>query len=315
MYYYGQALNAGRGTENGGFYFDFHRFTDGEIDRMFDAVMDHFEGFYPHGRYHGESILEYRDYIKRHRRVEVGFGGEYSVGGILIDENMATDLPGLYAAGEAGCGAFGANRVADAVVEMIVQGYKAGETAAQRTAGEEQAESEEASLRAAVGALEQLLGNSGGITVRQAKRRLQTISDGTLKLLRSEETLTRGVRDYEALGREMEGVTVASKGLLYNRELLEALQLRSLLTCSRVAAKMALARRESRGVHLREDYPMIDNEHWQVRQTARLSQGGDELARQAPAVTKMPLREPKKVDYSTFVLTEDLGMKNMEDAT
>mgnify|MGYP004629211187 CR=1 FL=1 len=51
MYYYGKALNEGRGTEHGGFYFDFHRFSDEEIDRMFDAVMDHFEGFYPHGYY------------------------------------------------------------------------------------------------------------------------------------------------------------------------------------------------------------------------------------------------------------------------
>lgn len=56
----------------------------------------------------GRSIINYRDYIKKHRRIEVGFGGEYSVGGIYIDENMMTGVPGLYAAGEVGCGAFGA---------------------------------------------------------------------------------------------------------------------------------------------------------------------------------------------------------------
>ena len=49
MYYYGRVLNEGRASQHGGFYFDFSRFTDAEIDAMFDAVMDHFEGFYRHG--------------------------------------------------------------------------------------------------------------------------------------------------------------------------------------------------------------------------------------------------------------------------
>ena len=314
MYYYGRVLNEGRASPHGGFYFDFSRFSDEEIDVMFDAVMDHFEGFYRHGFYHGENIMEYRDLIKKNRRIEVGFGGEYSVGGIHIDENMYTGVPGLYAAGEVGCGAFGANRVADAVTEMIVQGYKAGEVAAQRTAGEGLVPSDEASVRQAVGVLETLLANEGGIRTGEAKRRLQVISDNTLKLLRTEETLSAGLAQYQELGRQMEHLTLQGKGLLYNRELLDALQLRNLLTCSRVAARMALERKESRGVHLREDYPMIDNVDWQVRLVSTWKDGADCLEKEVPVVTRIPLRAPEKVDYSTFVLTEDLGMKNMEDA-
>ena len=314
MYYYGRVLNGGGASPNGGFYFDFSRFTDAEIDTMFDAVMDHFEGFYRHGYYHGENIMEYRDLIKKNRRIEVGFGGEYSVGGIHIDENMYTGVPGLYAAGEVGCGAFGANRVADAVTEMIAQGYKAGEVAAQRTAGEELVASDDTSVRQAVGALESLLANEGGIRTGEAKHRLQVISDNTLKLLRTEETLSAGLAQYQELERQMEHLTLQGKGLLYNRELLEALQLRNLLTCSRVAARMALERKESRGVHLREDYPMIDNVDWQVRLVSTWKDGADCLEKEVPVVTKIPLRAPEKVDYNTFVLTEDLGMKNMEDA-
>ncbi len=313
MYYYGKALNEGRGTEHGGFYFDFHRFSDEEIDRMFDAVMDHFEGFYPHGYYHAESIVEYRDYIKEHRRVEVGFGGEYSVGGIYINDSMETTLPGLYAAGEVGCGTFGANRVADAVTEMIAQGYKAGEVAAKRVKDEMSLSADRDSVAKAVGALEQILSNENGITIKQAKKQLQSISDRTLKLLRNEKTLSCGVADYEKLGDALVNITIASKGLTYNRELLEALQLGNLLTCSRISAKMALERTESRGVHLREDYPMIDNENWQVRLTACLQNGVDVLNCEKPVVTKIPLRKPEKIDYSTFVMTEDLGMKNMEE--
>lgn len=314
MYYYGKALNEGRATKHGGFYFDFSRFTDAEIDAMFDAVVDHFEGFYRHGYYHGEDILAYRDLIKRNRRIEVGFGGEYSVGGIRIDENMYTGVPGLYAAGEVGCGAFGANRVADAVTEMIVQGYKAGEVSAQRIGSEELLSADETSVHQAVGALEKLLSNRNGIRVGAAKERIQKISDATLKLLRTEETLSAGLRQYEELEAEMDHLTVADTGLLYNRDLMEALQLQNLLVCSRVATRMALERRESRGLHLREDYPMIDNVDWQVRLVSHLEKGQDCLEKEVPIVTKIPLRPAERVDYSTFVLTEDLGMKNMEDA-
>ena len=110
IYYYGKAIREGRGTENGGIYFDFHRFTDQEIDRMFDALMDHFDGFYPRGKYHGNDILEYKRLVKEKRRIEVGLSSEYSVGGILVDENMDTGVPGLFAAGECASGVFGANR-------------------------------------------------------------------------------------------------------------------------------------------------------------------------------------------------------------
>ena len=281
---------------------------------MFDAVMEHFDGFYKHGFYHGENITEYRDLIKKKRRIEVGFGGEYSVGGVHTDENMDTGVAGLYAAGEVGCGAFGAMRVADAVTEMIVQGYKAGEVAARRAAEETQTETDEAELRRALGAIESVLSNKGGLTVGQIRKKLQKISDDTLKLLRTEETLADGLKRFGELQKEMEHVTVAHKGLVYNLELLEALQLKNLLTCSVVATKMALMRKESRGLHLREDYPFIDNENWQVRLVSRLEDGEDLLEKEVPVVTRIPLRKPEKVDYETFILTEDLGMKNMEDA-
>lgn len=186
--------------------------------------------------------------------------------------------------------------------------------AARRAAEETQTETDEAELRRALGAIESVLSNKGGLTVGQIRKKLQKISDDTLKLLRTEETLADGLKRFEELQKEMEHVTVAHKGLVYNLELLEALQLKNLLTCSVVATKMALMRKESRGLHLREDYPFIDNENWQVRLVSRLEDGEDLLEKEVPVVTRIPFRKPEKVDYETFILTEDLGMKNMEDA-
>jgi succinate dehydrogenase/fumarate reductase flavoprotein subunit len=314
MYYYGKVLNEGCVSKNGGFYFDFNRFSDKEIDNMFDAVMEHFDGFYPHGYYHGENIYAYRDFIKKQRRVEVGFGGEYSVGGIRIDENMDTGVPGLYAAGEVGCGVFGANRVADAVTEMLVQGYKAGEVAAQRIVDESIVHPTNDSVQDKISIIAKLLKNEKGINVSTAKHRLETVSDCALGLLRNEEKLSKGLNDYNELDEEMENITLGDKGLIYNRELIQALSLMNLLICARIAARMAKERKESRGLHLREDYPFIDNVNWQMRQFSTLKNGKDNLHKEPPFVTRIPLREPKKIDYNTYVLTEDLGMKNMEDA-
>ena len=314
MYYYGKVFNSGAVSPGGGFYFDFHRFSDEEIDVMFEAVMDHFDGYYPHGYYHAESITKYRDYIKKHRRVEVGFGGEYNMGGIHIDEDMATDLPGLYAAGEVGCGAFGANRVADAVTEMIVQGYKAGEVAAERTGNEALVYAEEGSVKAAIRFIEEIFEGKDGITVGAAKQKLQTIADSSLKLLRNEETLSKGVRELEELDEQLGNVTISSSGLVYNRELMEAIQLKNLGICTRISAKMALERKESRGVHLREDHPYIDNAEWQVRLFAEMKDGKDVLSRHEPVIASVPRKSAEKIDYGVYVMTEDLGMRNQEDA-
>ena len=112
----------------------------------------------------------------------------------------------------------------------------------------------------------------------------------------------------------MDNISITAKGLLYNRELLEALQLRNLLTCSTVSAKMALMRKESRGVHLREDYPLIDNVDWQVRLVSEQKCDNDNLSMVLPVVTKIPMKKAERIYYGTYVMTEDLGMKNQEDA-
>lgn len=313
IYYYGKAIKEGRGTDNGGIYFDFHRFTDEEIDKMFDALMDHFEGFYPRGKYHGNDILAYKKIIKENRRIEVGLSSEYSVGGILVDENMQTEVPGLFAAGECASGVFGANRVADAVTEMLVQGYKAGEIAGEYVHKATWTFDNQREAERIVALLEKRLEGNGSEGLSKLIRTMEAASDKAMGLWRNEEGLCCGLEQIQSLERMMHSVPVKSKTLLYNRGLLRMLQTENTLLCTRVAMKMASMRKESRGLHLREDYLYIDNENWQKRIVSHLNGGTDVLTARSPIVTKIPLKPGMKVDYETFIMEEDLGMANMEE--
>lgn len=313
IYYYGKAIKEGRGTDNGGIYFDFHRFTDEQIDRMFDALMDHFEGFYPRGKYHGNDILEYKRIVKEKRRIEVGLSSEYSVGGIFVDENMRTEVPGLFAAGECASGVFGANRVADAVTEMLVQGHKAGEVAGEAALCEDRKESSEQSVQEVLSGLDRRLKKREGLRVADIVKRLEQTADSALGLWRSEEKLESGRAALDGMEKDLERVEIPDKSLLYNRALLQLLQTENTLLCTRVAVEMADMRKESRGLHLREDYRYIDNENWQVRIISHWEEGKDVLRKKEPVVTRIPLRPKGQVDYETFILEEDLGMANMEE--
>lgn len=313
IYYYGKAIREGRGTDNGGIYFDFHRFTDEQIDKMFDALMDHFDGFYPRGKYHGNDILEYKRIVKEQRRIEVGLASEYSVGGILVDENMQTGVPGLLAAGECASGVFGANRVADAVTEMLVQGYKAGETAGEAALSGKKVESAPESVEKVLKKVEHILTQKGSQKIGSVIHEMEAANDSALGLWRDEEKMLKGIADMERLEKELGEVGCDSQSLRYNVGLIKHLETENTLLCSRVAIKMAEMRKESRGLHLRGDYPYIDNENWQVRIMAVSHDGEDVLTTRKPIVTRVPLRPAAKVDYETFILEEDLGMANMEE--
>ena len=102
---------------------------------------------------------------------------------------------------------------------------------------------------------------------------MEQISDSALGLWRNEEKLLAGIQELERLKKELREASLPDKSLLYNRELLRMIQTENMLLCTRVAAKMAEMRKESRGLHLREDYSYIDNDNWQVRIMSRLVNG------------------------------------------
>lgn len=311
LYYYGRAVARGDGTANGGIYFDFSRNSPDRIGAAFDEIIEEFSALYRKGFYHGDSLEEYRDLCIANKRMEVGLGNEYSVGGILINERMETTVPGLYAAGECTSGTFGANRVADAVVEMIVQGTRAGRSAS-GFARNNAAGAGDAAAKGAMEKLEGIFENRGGISAAEANRKIEEISDRGLGFFRTEAGLSEALAAYDSLEKDLDTITLKNTSRAYNFERIQALQAKNRLLCSKLAARMALERKESRGLHLRSDYPEVDNADYLVRTIAGGGDGGTLLEKRPPVVTRMPLPAGSRSDFIRFMLENDLGMENVQ---
>ncbi len=274
----------GRGSPAGGVYFSLKHLPDNLIeDLMTHASIGHWKA----DRLDTRAMLAY---LRSGKAIEVtGDAAHFTTGGIRIDRNCATTLPGLYAAGECTAGTWGAERVCSAVTEMVVQGHVAGAQAAAFVAGagkvEPAADAIEATIEALFAPLERLEGPRP-VIVRQ---QLQKTAGDKVGVVRTGKMLADAVRELADMRPLVDGLATTSKTPRYNREWFEALQLRNLVEVVDISAQAALARTESRGGHFRRDCPITDNDNWLVNLVARKGEEGVELSRSPVVVTQIPL--------------------------
>lgn len=186
----------------------------------------------------------------------------YFEGGIRVDAEMRTKVPGLFAAGECTGGMFGANRVSAATTEMLIEGNIAGASAAAYAAVCPLKAASSPLLEAMEGELLCPFGSTGGTSPIDIRKGLHEATSASLMVLRSGEKLDKALADVAALGRTLAGCSLSSGDRRYNKEWLEYLQLRNGLLTASAILKSASLRKESRGVHVREDYPFTDNVHF-----------------------------------------------------
>jgi len=265
-------IRAGKATPHGGVYYKLGHHS---FEKFSSCVNAH----YPNWNFKGIDFQPMAEIMKAGGGVEVGPGAEYFEGGLSVDARYACSMPGLYAAGEAACSLFGANRVAAATMEMLTTGAIAGWSAAEDVLNQPLLDLNDDQVKRLVEKITLPLESTNGVPPAEVRNRIQVTSQAKLGPVRNEQELSDYLQFIATMRAEIPFVSAQAPGRVYNQSWLEALELENMLQVLELSAKGALERRESRGVHFREDYPFCDNDHWLQEVTQTNENGQNVIAR------------------------------------
>ncbi len=194
----------------------------------------------------------------------------YSMGGIPCDvrgqvrKNNDEFVEGFYAAGECSCvSVHGANRLgANSVLEALLFGRFVGKSMVEDVDGVELRKATQADAEAMTTELDWILSNNGDERVHGLREELQQSMTDNAGVFRTEETLAKQVNIMKDLRERYKNIRIEDKSKIFNTELQEAIEFGHMLDYSMFIVESALARKESRGAHYREDFPTRDDENF-----------------------------------------------------
>jgi succinate dehydrogenase/fumarate reductase flavoprotein subunit len=250
-----QEIRAGKASPHGGLYYRL-----GKIP--YEEFAAKVERYNPGWKFKGLDFSDMAEKMKSGEGIEVGPAAEYFEGGLAVDEHYATNLPGLYAAGECARSLFGANRVAAATMEMLTTGAIAGWSAGEYSQTARLTVCPPEQVRALAEKICRPLARKDGIKPSEIRGRIQVNAQEKLCPVRNAKELNEMLAFLDGLKEEIKGVSAQSLERAYNKSWLEALELENMIQVLELSARAALERTESRGVHYREEYPVTDNKNW-----------------------------------------------------
>ena len=200
-------------------------------------------------------------------RVPVFPTAHYAMGGVPTNvetqvlRNNTDIVPGLYAAGEVACvSVHGANRLGtNSLLDINVFGRRAGIAAADYANSADFVDLPENPATSVEALVNGLKDSDGTERVAAIRKELQETMDMNAQVYRNDETLNQALSDVKELKERYKNVSIHDKGKRYNTDLLEAIELGFLLELAEVLVVSALARKESRGGHAREDFQTRDD--------------------------------------------------------
>ena len=238
-------VEAGRGTPHGGAYLDFRMVPEEKLREGFGPVID---------------ILLSQGVDLTKDLVEVAPMAHFMLGGVSVDKNMKTSVEGLLACGELIHGMHGANRLSgNAITEALVTGRVAGETAA-RTKKEIYPDIVASELDAEWQKLQQFwypreVSKDEESTLALRKKLQQVMWRGAGPL-RTKEDLDNALDEIKKLQEESKGIALARQEK-YSLSVVEKIENYNMAIIGEAIIKGALERKESRGAHVRLDYPEL----------------------------------------------------------
>jgi succinate dehydrogenase / fumarate reductase, flavoprotein subunit len=245
-------IKAGRGSPHGGVFLDIaSRRTPEYIQKRLPSM------------YHQFKELAEVDITKE--PMEIGPTCHYVMGGVEVDPDSAmSKVPGLYAAGEVAGGMHGANRLGgNSLGDLLVFGKRAGEYAAEYAGalGSNRPLLAQADIDAASAEDLAPFSSEGGENPYSVHQALQAVMQDLVGIIRTESELKAAIDRIAELRTRVANVSVEGHRQ-YNPGWHLAIDLRNMLLVSDAVAIAALERKESRGGHTRDDYPMTDYDFW-----------------------------------------------------
>ncbi len=191
----------------------------------------------------------------------------YTMGGIDTDRHAKTPLSGLYAAGECACISInGSNRLgSNSLTECLVFGREAGKQAAAQTALSSSADTslvKESRNTSQAGLADLFMRENTGDSVAQLRREMNDAMESGAGIYRSAESLNETCTTIARLRERFNAVALEDKSNVYNTDLIQALELKSMIEVAQAMAHSALQRCESRGSHQRLDFCERDDENY-----------------------------------------------------
>ncbi len=249
-------VKAGRGSPHGGVFLDI-----AWIKEKIPNAAEHIKKKLP-SMYHQFMQLANLDITRE--PMEIGPTTHYAMGGIRVNgDTQATNVPGLFAAGECAAGLHGANRLGgNSLSDLLVFGKRAGEHAAQFARNQQKVSVDdaqiEAAAREALEPFERPVSQSGEGPY-QVQYALQNVMQDCVGIVRVQNEMERALDEIGKLKKRASQVAVQGHRE-YNPGWHTALDLKHLLTCAEAITLCSLDRKESRGGHFRDDFPNKDPE-------------------------------------------------------
>jgi succinate dehydrogenase / fumarate reductase flavoprotein subunit len=211
----------------------------------------------------------------------------YAMGGIPTNvkaevlRDNTTVVPGLYAAGECACvSVHGSNRLGtNSLLDINVFGKRAGNNAVEYAATVDFTPLPDNPAGAVLALVDTMRNSNGTERISVIRKELQEEMDRNAQVFRTEESLNAVTQTIHRLRDRYKNIAVQDKGKRFNTDLLEAIELGFLLDLAEVVVFSARNRKESRGGHMRDDFPTRDDANYMKHTMAYLT--GDALSADA----------------------------------
>jgi succinate dehydrogenase / fumarate reductase flavoprotein subunit len=199
----------------------------------------------------------------------------YNMGGIPTNYNgevvtrkgkdQNSVVSGLMAIGEAACvSVHGANRLGtNSLLDIVVFGRAAAQRALKTVEkGGSHSPLSPSVTDKIVSRLDKMRNSAGDTSVGELRNSMQNIMQKHAAVFRSTNSLNEGVKKIETVTKSMDSIAIKDRSLIFNTDLVEALELDNLMQQAVVTIKSAEQRQESRGAHSHEDFPDRDDKNW-----------------------------------------------------